>query len=556
MGQKVIIIGGVAGGATAAARLRRIDETAEIVLLERGEHVSFANCGLPYYIGDIIKEREDLLLSSPELFKNRYNIDVRIFSEATAIDRKGKTVTVRHRQTGETYTESYDALLLSPGAEPIRPPLPGIDDERFFTIRNVPDTDRIRRFVDASRPRAAVVVGGGFIGLEMAENLVHRGLDVTVVEMLDQVMPPMDPEMAAFIHEHLREKGVRLRLGDGVERFDREGGRIRVVTRKEERLDCDMVILSVGVRPETALAQSADLAIGEGGRIRVDETMRTTDPDIFAVGDAVEVRDFVTGLPTVTPLAGPANKQARIAADNIAGRRSLFRGTLGTAVVKVFEMTVASTGCAEKWLKHHALPYRVSYTHSGSHAGYYPGAESMAVKLVFSPGSGRVLGAQIVGGDGVDKRIDVIATAIRGGMTVFDLEELELAYAPPYGSAKDPVNVAGNVAANLMKGDVANAYWDQMDDPERDGAVLLDLRTKGELEEEGKIRGAVHLPIDELRDRLGELDRGTTYIPYCAVGYRGYVGHRMLAQHGFRSRNLSGGFETFRIVAPESVRPY
>ena len=549
MGQKTIIIGGVAGGATAAARLRRIDETADIVMFERGEHVSFANCGLPYYVGNVIKEREDLLLSSPELFRRRYNIDVRVATEVVAIDRSRKRVDVRDRRSGEVYTEDYDQLLLSPGAEPIRPPLEGIDEERFFTVRNVPDTDRIKAFVDERRPRTAVVVGGGFIGLEMAENLVHRGVSVAIVEMLDQVMPGMDIEMAAFIHDHLREKGVDLRLGDGVDRFDREDGRIRVKTKSGETIPCDMVVLSVGIRPESGLAREAGLDVAKDGRIRVDETMRTSDPDIFAVGDAAEMRNFVTGLPTATPLAGPANKQARVAADNIAGRRSIFRGTLGTAVVKVFDLAVASTGCSEKRLVHNELPYRVSYTHSGSHAGYYPGAESIAVKLIFCPGSGRVLGAQMIGRAGVDKRIDVVATAIRGGMTVFDLEELELAYAPPYGSAKDPVNIAGNVAANLMKRDVDNAYHYQVGADDLKDAVLLDLRTQPELEEEGMIDGAVHIPIDQLRDRLGELDRDATYIPYCAVGYRGYVGHRMLAQHGFKSRNLSGGYETYRIAS-------
>ena len=548
MGQKAIIIGGVAGGATAAARLRRIDETADIVMFERGEHVSFANCGLPYYVGNVIKEREDLLLSSPELFRRRYNIDVRVATEVVAIDRSRKRVDVRDRRSGEVYTEDYDQLLLSPGAEPIRPPLEGIDEERFFTVRNVPDTDRIKAFVDERRPRAAVVVGGGFIGLEMAENLVHRGVSVAIVEMLDQVMPGMDIEMAAFIHDHLREKGVDLRLGDGVDRFDREDGRIRVKTKSGETIPCDMVVLSVGIRPESGLAREAGLDVAKDGRIRVDETMRTSDPAIFAVGDAAEMRNFVTGLPTATPLAGPANKQARVAADNIAGRRSIFRGTLGTAVVKVFDLAAASTGCGEKRLVHNELPYRVSYTHSGSHAGYYPGAESIAVKLIFCPGSGRILGAQMIGRAGVDKRIDVIATAIRGGMTVFDLEELELAYAPPYGSARDPVNIAGNVAANLMKRDVDNAYHYQVGADDLKDAVLLDLRTQPELEEEGMIDGAVHIPIDQLRDRLGELDRDATYIPYCAVGYRGYVGHRMLAQHGFKSRNLSGGYEPYRIA--------
>ncbi len=545
MASKIVIVGGVAGGATAAARARRLDETAKIVLLERGEFISFANCGLPYYIGAFIKERDDLLVTTPKAFRRRYNVDVRIFSEVISLDRREKSLTVRDTKSGETYQETYDRLILSPGAEPIRPPLEGVDMEGIYSLRNIPDTDRIKARVDRDRPEAAVIVGGGFIGLEMAENLAHRGVSVTVVEMLDQVMAPLDPEMASLVHFHLREKGVALELANGVSGFSRKNGRIIVSTTQGRDLPCDMVLLSVGVRPENRLAREAGLSIGDRGAIVVDDALRTSDPDIFAVGDAVEVRDFVTGLPAMTALAGPANKQGRIAADNALGRRSVFRGTLGTMVVKVFDLTVAATGPSAKVLHAGGFPHLVSYTHSGSHAGYYPGATMMAVKLIFSPGSGRVLGAQIVGQKGVDKRIDVLATAIRGGMTVYDLEELELAYAPPYSSAKDPVNMAGFVAANILKGDHDVIHWDQVDRLDPNGHVLIDLRTKKELEEDGRIGGALHIPIDQLRDRLEELDRDKAYIPFCAVGFRGYLGHRILVQHGFSSRNLSGGFETY-----------
>ena len=546
MGVKLVIVGGVAGGATAAARARRIDEEAQIVIFERGEYISFANCGLPYYIGNVIKKRDDLLLATPEEFKRRYRIDVRIFSEVTGIDPDEKTVEVKNTRTGEVYREPYDKLIVSPGAQPIKPPLEGIDLENIFHLRNIPDSDRIKKIVDDKIPERAVVVGGGFIGLEMAENLAERGVKTTIVEMLDQVLPSLDWEMAAILHEHLESKNVDLEMENGVKGFSQSGDRIVVSTNKGRDIECDMVLLSVGVRPENQLAKQACLEIGPTGGIWVDATMRTSDPDIYAVGDAVEVRDFTTGFSTLTALAGPANKQARIAADNALGRKSIFAGTLGTSVVKVFDLVAASVGANEKSLKRNSVPYLVSYTHSGSHAGYYPGASNLSVKLCFSPGSGQVLGAQIVGGKGVDKRIDVLATAIRAKMTVFDLEELELAYAPPYSSAKDPVNIAGFVAANILKGDMDIVHWDRLLELQEQGAVLLDLRTKWELKYVGKIDGALHIPIDDLRDRLSELDGKTLYIPFCAVGYRGYLGHRILVQNGFQSRNLSGGFVTYR----------
>ncbi len=552
MGTRLLIVGGVAGGATAAARARRMDEGAAIILFERGEHISFANCGLPYYVGGIIRERKDLLVTTPEAFRERYNIDIRVFSEVTAIDRRSREIEVRDQRNGESYRERYDKLILSPGAEPIKPPVEGIEIDHIYHLRNIPDSDRIKHYLDTGRPRSAVVVGAGYIGLEMAENLVHRGVETTIVEVLDQVMAPLDYEMAAIAQAHLKEKGVRCELGNGVKSFAKAGDRILVSTAKGRVIECDLVIVSVGIRPENRLAREAGLEIGERGGIKVDATMRTSDPHIYAAGDAVEIRDFVTGQPITTALAGPANKQARIAADNALGRKSLFRGTTGTAIVKVFDLTVACTGASEKTLNRYKLPYLVSYTHSGSHASYYPGAKSTAIKLLFSPSNGKILGAQMVGGEGVDKRIDVLATAIRGSMTVYDLEELELAYAPPYSSAKDPINIAGFVAANLLKGDVEHVTWKELASLDRGDSILVDLRNKDELERSGVINGAVHIPLPELRRRMPELDRSKTIIPFCAVGQRAYVGHRILVQHGFRSRNLSGGYRTY-LGAKEKI---
>ena len=545
MPTRLIIIGGVAGGATAAARARRLDENAEIILFERGEHISFANCGLPYYIGEVIEKRESLLVTTADDFMARYKVDVRIFSEVLSIDRKNNEIEVHNIKSNEIYREKYNKIILSPGAEPLKPPLEGINLENIFNLRNIPDSDLIKTVVDNQKPKTAVVVGGGFIGLEMAENLVHRGLQVTIVEMLDQVMAPIDYEMAAIVHAHLEEKGIRLELGDGVKAFSRKENQVVVSTNNGKEIECDMVILSIGVRPENKLARDAALEIGDRGGIKVDSTMRTSDPDIYAVGDAVEIKDFVTGFPTMTALAGPANKQGRTAADNTMGRKTIFKGTTGTAIVKAFDLTVASTGTSEKVLKQNSIPYMISYTHSGSHASYYPGANTMSIKLIFSPGSGRVLGAQIVGQEGTDKRIDVLATAIRGSMTVFDLEELELAYAPPYSSAKDPVNVAGFVAANLLKGDLENINWDELDNIDLSRYILIDLRDKNELEASGTIQGALHIPLNELRDKLHELDKEKSYIPFCALGMRAYMGHRILVQNGFRSRNLSGGYKTY-----------
>lgn len=545
MGIRLLIIGGVAGGATAAARARRVDEHAEIILFERGEYISFANCGLPYYIGDVIRSRDDLLVTTPQALRDRYRIDIRVLHEVVSIDRGRRQVHVRDIATGRTYDESYDRIILSPGAEPFRPDIEGFDDERVFSLRNIPDSDRIKALVDKDRPRDAVVIGGGFIGIEMAENLAQRGVKTTILEMLDQVMPQLDYEMAGLVHAHLRDRGVALMLGEGLKSFAKEDGRLIVNTTKGRSVTCDLAILSVGIRPENRLAREAGLILSERGHIVVDQTMATSDPTIYAIGDAVSVRDYLLGLPVNTALAGPANKQGRIAADNALGRRSLFSGTLGTSIAKIFDLTAASTGMNEKALKAAKVPHLVSYTHSGSHASYYPGAETLSIKLVFTPGTGRLLGAQVVGGEGSDKRIDVLATAIHGRTSVFDLEELELAYAPPYSSAKDPVNMAGFVAANMIKGDVATITWDELSKIDRGSHVLIDLRNRDELRVSGVIEGAVHIPLNELRERLDELDRTKTMIPFCAAGLRGYIAHRILVQHGFRSRNLSGGYRTW-----------
>ncbi len=546
MTEKLLIIGGVAGGATAAARARRLSESAEIIVFERGPYISFANCGLPYHIGGVIKKRDDLLVTTAEMFHKRYGIDVRSNTEVLAIDRQHQTVRARNHQTGEEYTESYDCLILSPGAAPIRPPCEGVDGDNIFTLRNIPDMDRINTFVADASPSAAVVAGGGFIGLEMAENLVLRGIRTTIVERLEQVMSPLDMDMAGFVHAHLKEKGVDVILGDGICAFEKKDGRMSVRTDGGKTIACDMAVLSVGIRPETGLAMDAGLEIGETGAIAVDATLRTSDPHIFAVGDAVEVRDYITGKKTVTPLAGPANKQGRIAADNAMKRASAFCGTLGTAIVKVFDLTVAQTGLNEKTAIKWGVPYLVSHTHSGSHAGYYPGGETISIKMLFSPHDGRILGAQMVGKDGVDKRIDVIATALYGNMTVFDLQRLELAYAPPYGSAKDPVNIAGYVASNLLKKDLENIHVRELAALDPETCVLLDVRSNIELKLTGRIAGALHINIDELRERMDTLDRGKTYVTYCAIGYRAYLAYRLLTQNGFKAKNLSGGYETYR----------
>ncbi|WP_312640450.1 DsrE/DsrF/DrsH-like family protein [Hydrogenoanaerobacterium sp.] len=552
--QKILIVGGVAGGASAAARLRRLDENAEIIMLERGEYISFANCGLPYYIGGEITEKSALTLQTPASFHARFRVDVRNFSEVTAIDTEAKNVTVKNSKTGEVYTEGYDKLILSMGAEPIKPNLGGADSGRVFTLRNIPDTYRIKDFIDQSKPKRAVVVGGGYIGVEMAENLHRAGLEVTIVEMSDQVIAPLDYDMACDVHRHIQSKGVKLLLGNAVRSIAESGNSLNVVLDSGE-ITADMLIMAIGVRPESAIAKNAGLALNERGFIVVNENMQTSDPQVYAVGDTVEVTDFVTGQKAAIPLAGPANKQGRIAADNICGISSKYTGTQGSSILKVFDMTVATTGVNEKTAKRLGLHYDKSFTYSASHASYYPGAVNMTIKIIFEQGTGKLLGAQVVGYDGVDKRCDVLATAIRAGMTAYDLTRLELCYAPPYSSAKDPVNMAGYVIENLLTGKVKNFHWHDVKDLPRDGSVtLLDTRTAIEFEN-GSIDGFINIPLDSLRDRLGELDKSKPVYVTCQVALRGYIAARILMQNGFECYNLSGGYRLYHSIFGAQAAP-
>ena len=541
---KVVIIGGVAGGATAAARLRRLDEEAEIVVLERTGYVSYANCGLPYYVGGVITDRDELTLQTPEGFRRRFGIDVRVGHEALAICPAEHRVEVRRLADGGTYTETYDKLILSPGARPVLPGLPGEDDPRVFTLRTVEDTLRIREYLDTHPVRRAVVVGGGFIGLEAAENLLHAGAATTLLQRGSQVLPPLDGDMAAEVHAYLRGCGLDLRLNARVTGFLPGADGLSVTLEGGESIPADLVLLGIGVTPDSALAREAGLALGVKGTIAVDEHMRTSCPDIYAVGDAVEVRHFVSGVKSHIALAGPANKQGRIAADHICGIPSTFTGSQGTSVIKLFAMTAASTGLNEKLAKAAGVDYGKAVTYSASHATYYPGASNMTVKTLYDPATGRILGAQIVGFDGVDKRMDVLAAAIRAGLTADGLTELDLAYAPPYGSAKDPVNMAGYVIQNLRAGLVEQHHWDQVAGLPADGSVtLLDVRTPGEVRRQGLLRpDAVNIPLDQLRDRLGELDPAKKLYVNCYSGLRSYLACRILTQHGFRCSNLSGGW--------------
>ena len=541
MAKRILIVGGVAGGASAAARLRRLDETAEIIMFERGDYISFANCGLPYYIGGAIKNRDDLLLQTPESFKRRFNVDVRVKSEVVKINRQKKTVDVIELFAGRKYAEEYDRLILSPGAEPVRPGIDGIDSSRFFTLRNIADMDRIDEFIRTKNAKKAVVVGAGYIGLEMAENLHGRGLSVQVIEMLDQVMPGLDKEMAMFLHSHLDERGVGLQLGDGVWSLHQTSSSLRVTLKSGKELDCDFAMLAVGVRSEVKLAEEAGLEIGSRAGIKVNEHLQTSDPDIYAIGDAVEVRDFVLGNAVLIPLAGPANKQGRMAADNICGRKRTYAGTQGTAILKVFDLTAAMTGASEKALSKTDIEYEKLYLHQANHAGYYPGAKPLHIKLLFGKPEGKVLGAQIVGADGVDKCIDVFAVAIRAGMTVFDLQELELAYAPPYGSGKDPVNIAGFAAANILDGTVKIKHFTELQEDD----FILDVRTPAEFAR-SRIPNSKNIYVNELRSKLDELPKDKTINVYCTVGFRSYIACRILMQNGFIARNLSGGLITYR----------
>ncbi|MBY7968275.1 FAD-dependent oxidoreductase [Vibrio fluvialis] len=560
---KIVIIGGVAGGASAAARARRLSEDAQIIMFERGPFVSFANCGLPYHIGGDIKERANLLLQTPESFLARFNVDVRVMNEVVRINRADKTITVRNLLDQSEYEESYDFLLLSPGAGPIVPPIPGLDNPLTHSLRNIPDMDRILETIQMNQPDHATVIGGGFIGLEMMEAFHQLGIKTTLIEMADQVMTPVDREMAGFAHAEIRAKGIDLRLGvalqavefkpatsmpsiDSGENIEHQhmNGELDLTLSNGETLTTDILIMAIGVRPETKLAAEAGLQIGELGGIYTNAHMQTSDPNIYAVGDAIEEKDFVTGQSTLVPLAGPANRQGRMAADNMLGRSETYQGTQGTAICKIFDLAVASTGKNEKQLKRAGIEYEKVYVHTASHASYYPDAEIVSFKMLFDPKSGKIFGAQAVGKDGIDKRIDVMAVAQRAGMTVEQLQHLELTYAPPYGSAKDVINQAAFVATNIMKGDAKAIHFDEIDSL-TDEQVLLDVRNPGELQNVGYLPGAINIPVDQLRQRMNELPKDKEIIIYCQVGLRGNVAYRQLVNNGFKARNLLGGYRTY-----------
>ncbi|PKL42515.1 MAG: pyridine nucleotide-disulfide oxidoreductase [Candidatus Riflebacteria bacterium HGW-Riflebacteria-1] len=546
---KILIVGGVAGGASAAARARRLDEKAEIILFERGEHISFANCGLPYHIGGVIPERESLLVTTPAAMRDKFAIDVRVRNEVIKIDRVKKTVQVKDLSLGKTYTESYDYLILSPGAAAIKPPIPGIDKPGIFSLRNLEDMDRIKAAVKGKT--SAVVVGGGYIGLEMTESLRHIGLEVTLVELANQVMGPADPEMATMLHTEIKMNAVNLRLGQSVTSFEEGSNGLRVILSSGDKIAADAVVMAIGVRPENQLARDAGLDIGVTGGIKVDSFMQTSDAAIYAVGDAVEVKDLITGKPALIPLAGPANRQGRIAVDNIYGLKREYRDTQGSAVCKIFDLTFAMTGLSEKQAVKNAMRYDKVYVHPSNHASYYPGATSISLKMIYDPDTGRVLGAQAVGLDGVEKRIDVLAVAIRAGMTVYDLEEIELCYAPPYGSAKDPVNYAGFVAANLLRGHSEHFHATAVPTLKSD-QKLLDVRTLEEVQA-GMIPGAMHIPLHELREKISGFSPDKEYMIYCQAGLRGYLAYRILKQHGLRACNLDGGYKTYCMFNQTAV---
>jgi NADPH-dependent 2,4-dienoyl-CoA reductase/sulfur reductase-like enzyme/rhodanese-related sulfurtransferase len=549
--KRILIVGGVAGGASCAARARRLSETAEIIMFDRGEYVSFANCGLPYYVGNVIKQEEHLIIATPELFRKRFKIDVRLQSEVVAVDRKNSRIQVKDSRSGDIYYEKYDALVLAPGASPIKPTMPGVDLPGIFFLRTIPDSRQIKAWIAKRNAKHAVVVGGGYIGMEMTENLINLGLAVTIVEMQPQVMPLLDPEMVSPIHAELVKHGVTLRLNETVTGFEqnkKDSISVRLKSGTVEK--ADLVILSIGVRPEIKLAEEAGLEIGQRRGIRVDKHMRTSDEKIWAVGDAVEVKDVVTGQWGVIPLAGPANRQGRIAAATILGRNAEFRGVQGTSVVGILGLVVAFTGASEKTLRNMGIwdgpaPYEKVYLHPGHHVGYYPGASPISLKLIFSSKDGRVAGAQAIGREGVEKRIDVISMAIQKNATVFDLEEAELCYAPQFGSAKDPVNIAGMIAANVLRGDARIVHWDEL---EKGQAFLLDVRSPSEYRQD-HIDGAVNIPLDELRDRMKEIPEDQEVWAYCAVGQRSYYAARALSQYGYDIKNLSGGFITFTLKA-------
>ncbi|QUH30631.1 DsrE/DsrF/DrsH-like family protein [Vallitalea guaymasensis] len=553
---KVLIVGGVAGGASTAARLRRVNEDAQIIMFERGKYISFANCGLPYYIGGTIEQRDALFLQTPEAMKARFNIDVRVQNEVVSINKEEKYVEVKDLKTGEIYKETYDNLVLSPGSTPIKPPIPGIDKDNIFSLWNIPDTDAIKAFLDRRSVKKVTVIGGGFIGIEMAENMYDRGLEVNLVEMADQVMAPVDYDMAQLIHGHMAQKGIKLFLNNGVSSFEDKDDKTYVKLQDGTMLESDMVILSIGIRPNGELAKNAGLETNKRGGIVVDEYLKTSDDSIYAVGDAIEVVDYVNGSKTMIPLAGPANKQGRIVANNIVGKQEKYKGTMGTSVVKVFDLTVAATGNNEKTLnrlgKKYQEDYKISLVQPKSHAGYYPGAIPMTIKLMFDI-KGKILGAEIIGYEGVDKRIDVIATLIKMGGTIYDLKELELAYAPPYSSAKDPVNMAGFSAENILNGDMEVVLWDEIDKEDKQNSIILDVRDDIELEL-GYIEGAKNIPVNSLRDRIDELDKNKEILVYCAIGIRGYIASRILTQKGYRAKNLIGGYNFYKCVVKDYTK--
>ena len=554
---KYIIVGAVAGGASTAARLRRLDEHAEIIIFEKGAYISYANCGLPYYIGNVIKDRNKLFVQTATAFHQRFNIDVRVQTEVLEVNAGTKTILARNLNTGEEYSETYDKLVLSPGAEPIRPPLPGITNEGIFTLRNVTDTDFIKEFVTQKSVKKAVVIGAGFIGLEMAENLHDLGLSVTIIEMGNQILAPVDFPIAAIVQQHIRTKGVDLKLNTAVTAFDKLGEKLIIHLNSGETLDADVVILSIGVKPDTKLAVSAGLKIGAAKGIWVNEFLQTSDPNIYAVGDAIEFTNPITGQSLITYLAGPANKQGRICANNIVlDNVQAYQGSINTAIVKVFDMTVATAGTAAKHLKTANINHTVSTTHNGSHAGYYPGSQQMSIQIAFSVNDGQLYSAQIAGFEGVDKRIDILSSIIKRKGTIYDLIEFEHAYAPPYSSAKDPVNMAGFVAENIILERLSVFYWDEVANIS-DQDILIDVRREDEYKN-GKIPNAINLPVDELRNRFSEIPTNKHIYIYCEAGLRGYLAQRILLQNGFKQvKNLSGGYQLWNAISKElELKPY
>jgi NADPH-dependent 2,4-dienoyl-CoA reductase/sulfur reductase-like enzyme/rhodanese-related sulfurtransferase len=544
---KVIVVGGVAAGASAAARLRRMDENAQIIMFEKGEYISFANCGLPYYVGDIIQKREKLLVQTPKSMYHRFNIDIRIRSEVIKINAQDRNIEVKNLATGETYTESYDKLVLCPGASPKIPPMPGIEKRNVFLVRNVPDSDVIKEYIKVKQPRTAVVIGAGYIGMEMAEVLKHSGLQVSIIEAQSQILSPLDPDMSAIVENYIRKQGIDLYLDQLATSLDGADQVEKVVLSSGEIIPAELVVLGMGVKPETKLAESAGLSLGETGAIQVDEYLRTSDPNIYAAGDAIQVKDFVTGKNIYMPLAGPANRQGWLIANNICGKELKYNGSQGTSIVKMLDMVAATTGRNEKALQADGIKYLACHTHLASHASYYPGSTEMTIKMLFTPDEGKILGTQIVGYDGVDKRIDVVATAIRAGMNVFDVQELELAYAPPFSSAKDSINMTAYVAGNMVNGSVETIQWGEVAERAADGSFLLDVRTVKEYQA-GTVEGAYNVPVDEIRDRLDEIPKDKEIMLYCRAGLRSYIGCRILSQNGYKIKNISGGWLTHEAI--------